>query len=217
MDELSITDVDADVRQTPRVGVLEEDQITWLEIAATDRRTGGDLRPKTGADVLAEGVEDDPVGEPGAVEATRSMRRPDIRVTDVLHGVVHDRVSGRVSRGAPVVATVIATVVVIVVAGASTVAERVAGLAEVVCVHVPLQTVPIDRVETAARRAGDQHDCSRGGNGRDAAGEAWRVTKVQARRDFGVVAVRQAIAASTAAVVATVASTAWRRNRLTCL
>src|SRR4051794_33440564 len=72
VDELVVPDIDADMRQPPGVGVLEEDQITRLEIAVGDRRACYHLRPEAAADVIPQDVKGDPVGETGAVERVRS-------------------------------------------------------------------------------------------------------------------------------------------------
>ena len=57
VDELVVADIDADVRETPGVGVLEEDQIARLQIALRDAGAGRDLGEEPGADVTPEDVQ----------------------------------------------------------------------------------------------------------------------------------------------------------------
>src|SRR3954470_18825928 len=93
MNELAIADIDADVRQAPCVGVLEEDQIARLEIATTDRCALVDLGRGARADIDTQRVEDHPVREAGAIEAGGTVRRPDVWVTEILHRVIDDCVA----------------------------------------------------------------------------------------------------------------------------
>ena len=90
MNELVVADVNSDVRQTPGVGVLEENQITWPQIAVGDAHTIAELRRYRSSDVDAERVPDYPVSKTGAVKRSWSRGRPDIWVAEVLHRKVDD-------------------------------------------------------------------------------------------------------------------------------
>src|SRR5690606_4853746 len=142
VDELVAADVETDVGQACGVGVLEEDQVTRLQVGAGDGRARRHLGPGARADVLAHDVLDDPVGEAGAVEARRAVRRPHVRVAKVVHRVADERVArsrsaarvGRVRRRGRV-------------AGATALGKLGVRLDQVVGAHEALEAIVVHRVE----------------------------------------------------------------------
>src|SRR5215207_6510427 len=82
VDELAVADVDADVREAPSEGVLEEDQVARPQITPRHGSAGDRLAPGAGADIEVEGLERHVIGETGAVKGVRPVRRPDVGIAE---------------------------------------------------------------------------------------------------------------------------------------
>src|SRR5579884_1982929 len=196
MDELPVADVDADVREPPFVSVLEEDEIARLQVALGNWRPHRVLLGHVVRDVDAERVEDDPLGEPGAVERGRTRRRPDVGVADVLQRIVGDRLPGRATAtaaGATAAARAAGAAAAARAAAAAATraaarAQRLVGPLQVIAIHVAAEAAPTDRVEAICRRAGDLDDGPLRRHGRHARGETRANPQVEGRRRHGVIA-----------------------------
>src|SRR5690606_5565274 len=72
------------VREPRLIGVLEKDKIAWLPRAPIDPSAGRRLPFEPVSDINAQDVEDDELGEAGAVEPGRCVASPDIRIAEVV-------------------------------------------------------------------------------------------------------------------------------------
>src|SRR4051794_7674247 len=85
VDELTAADVDADVRESPRVGILEEHEVSRLQVALGNRHALADLTGCARPDIDPKYVQHDPVTEARAIEARRTVRGPHVWISEILH------------------------------------------------------------------------------------------------------------------------------------
>ena len=105
------------------------------------------------------------------------MRRPDVRVAEVLHRVVDHLLALGRDRAVAGVATDAVAVV----------GDRLVGLGQVVAVQVAAEAADRGRVEAAGGRAGDEDDGALRQDGLDRAAEARVGAEVHVVGQFGVI------------------------------
>lgn len=87
MDELAVTDIDPDMRQLRGVRILEEDQITWLNICSRNGRARGYLGPDLKANIHPTSVLNNPVSKAWGIKRGRTMGVPDVRIPQVTERI----------------------------------------------------------------------------------------------------------------------------------
>ncbi len=78
VDELAVAHVDAVVRETPLVGVLEEDEVTGQQVFRRDVDAADDLVFHRALEVVSEHLIHDVIGKSGAIESARCRAAPEI-------------------------------------------------------------------------------------------------------------------------------------------